>query len=259
MGQKLSVILITKNEATHIRRCLQSIAWADEIIVLDSGSTDNTKEIVREFTPHVYETDWPGYGPQKNRALAKATHPWVLSIDADEELTPELCEEIQSLLKNSPPLDSYAIRRQSLFCGRWIRHGDWRSDWVIRLWRKECGQFENRLVHEKLEIEGSRGRLTHIMRHYTYPHLDMALVKMNRYSTIWAQEAFKAGKRGSVFLGFLRAMWTFVRGYVLRGGFLDGWQGFVLGITNGVGTFYKYVKLKEVSKRGEEKDPLLRL
>lgn len=245
MRQKLSVILIVKNEADHIRRCLESIAWADEIIILDSGSTDDTRAIASEFTSHIYETDWPGFGPQKNRALAKAQYPWVLSLDADEELTSSLQQEIQDILTNPAALNGYAIRRQSLFCGRWIRHGDWRSDWVIRLWRRGCGQFEDRLVHEKLILSGNVGRLQHIMKHYTYPNLEAALTKMNRYSTIWASEAFAKERRGSVIQGLLRALWCFIRGYGLRAGFLDGWQGLVLGVTNAVGTFYKYAKLKE--------------
>ncbi|HXF90465.1 MAG TPA: glycosyltransferase family 2 protein, partial [Candidatus Nitrosotenuis sp.] len=121
MQQRLSVIVIVKDEEAHLHRCLQSIQWADEIIVLDSGSQDATVEIARKFTPHVFVTDWPGYGVQKNRALAKVTSPWVLSLDADEELTPELCKEIQQLLREDPLVDGFAIRRQSLFCGRWIR------------------------------------------------------------------------------------------------------------------------------------------
>jgi glycosyltransferase involved in cell wall biosynthesis len=245
MQEKLSVILIVKNEADHIRRCLTSVAWADEIIVLDSGSTDGTAEIVLEFTPHLYRTDWPGYGPQKNRALEKAQYPWVLAIDADEELTPELQKEIKNILSRPEALDGYAIQRQSLFCGRWIRHGDWASDWVVRLWRRGRGQFENRLVHEKLLVEGKVGRLSHIMRHYTYPHLGVALTKMNHYSTIWARESFLKGKKGGIIQGWSRALWSFLRGYVVRAGFLDGWQGFVLAVTNSIGTFYKYIKLKE--------------
>ncbi len=247
MRAKLSVILIVKNEAAYIHRCLQSVSWADEIIVLDSGSTDGTLEIARTFTSHVYETDWPGYGIQKNRALAKASYPWVLALDGDEELTPELQDEIQRLLENLPTFDGYAIRRQSLFCGRWIRYGDWRSDWVVRLWRKDVGKFDERLVHEKLLLSGATGRLTHLMRHYTYPELSVALNKMNIYSSLWAEEAYHQGKRGSVLKGWGRALWSFCRGYVFRGGFFDGWQGFVLAITNAIGTFYKYVKLKQLN------------
>jgi glycosyltransferase involved in cell wall biosynthesis len=242
--QKLSVIIIMKNEASNLRRCLESVIWADEIIVVDSGSTDGSLEIARQFTPLVYEMDWAGYGKQKNRALEKATNPWVLSLDADEVIPPQLATEITQILANGPAADGYAIQRLSLFCGKWIRYGDWHSDWVVRLWRRQRGKFEDKMVHEKLIVEGQIKKMNHPIHHYTYPNLHTALQKMNTYSTIWAQQAFSQGKRTSLWQAILHAKWGFFRGYIFRRGFQDGWQGFVLAVTNAIGTFYKYVKLK---------------
>lgn len=244
MRQKLSVIIITKNEAANLRRCLQSVAWADEIIIVDSGSTDATLAIAQEFTPHIYHVAWPGFGKQKNNALDKASHPWILSLDADEQVTPALKEKILQLLGSEPSFRGYCIRRESQYCGKWVHYGDWRSDYVTRLWHREAGRFDDKPIHERLIINGEIGTISEPIRHYTSPTLENSINKMNLYSTLGAEQLFAKGKRSSLLKAILKSKWCFFRGYILRGGFLDGWQGFLLAVANAQGTYYKYVKLK---------------
>ncbi len=239
----LSVIVITRNEAANIRDCLASVAFADEWIVVDSGSTDGTVEIARAAGARVVEShDWPGFGPQKNRALAHAQGEWVLAIDADERVTPELAAEIQAVLRD-PQHDAYAIPRLSSFCGRFIRHSGWWPDHVVRLFRRDRGRFTDVAVHEKVLVEGSVGTLNAHFLHYTYPDLDSALAKMNRYSTDAARMMHVRGKRAGLASALGHATWTFIRIYILRRGFLDGKHGFVLAMVAMMGSFARYAKL----------------
>ncbi len=240
----LSVIVITKNEAERLPRCLESVREiADEIIVLDSGSTDATLEIARRYTENVFiSPDWPGFGPQKNRALDYATGDWVLSLDADEWLTPELLVAIQTTLK-APTADVYEIPRLSSFCGRPMRHSGWWPDHVARLFRRGAARFSNDLVHERLIFTGATARLKPPLRHETYRTLDEMLNKLNRYSTDGAQNHFKQGKRSNLSKAISRGLWAFVRTYVIRAGFLDGREGFLLAVANAETTYYRYLKL----------------
>lgn len=240
----LSVIIITKNEEKRIARCLQSIQWADEIIVLDSGSTDNTVAICREWTPHVYETDWPGYGIQKGRALAKATEDWVLSIDADEEVTEGLRQEIQDYVtQDRAGYAGYKIPRLNKVCGMYLRHGGWWPDYHPRLARRGRVAFNTKRVHEGMVIDGSIGFLTQPILHDAAPDLDDMLHKNHLYTTLAAEERFANGKSCSLSMAVARGMWTFLRLYVFRGGFLDGRMGFVASVLRAQGTYYRYVKL----------------
>ncbi|MFV0282466.1 MAG: glycosyltransferase family 2 protein [Castellaniella sp.] len=240
---RLSVIIITRNEAGHIGECLDSVAFADEIIVLDSGSTDATCEIARARGARVeISPDWPGFGPQKNRALALATSDWVLSIDADERVTPELALAIQQAVR-APDAQAYRIARLSNFCGRWIRHSGWWPDHVVRLFMREEGRFTDAAVHEHVEVRGRTQTLPGHFLHYPYASLEVFIDKINRYSTEAARSAFERGRRTTVLGPFGHGVWTFVRHYVLRRGFLDGWQGLVLAGMAGTGSFYRYVKL----------------
>ncbi|MDA1017170.1 MAG: glycosyltransferase family 2 protein [Planctomycetota bacterium] len=245
----LSVIIIAKNEAGTIRPCLESVAWADEIIVLDSGSTDQTVAICREFTPNVHLTDWPGYGRQKNRALNLANGDWVLSIDADERISPELRAEIEGIINadsvpsHDTPVDAYRMPRLSSYCGRWIRHSGWWPDHVLRLTRRGVARFTDDLVHERMVIDGPIGTLTNPLMHETFQTLDAVLDKVNEYSTASARMQFERGKRGSLLQAVLRGLWNFFKTYVVRGGFLDGREGFMLAVSNAEGTYYRYLKL----------------
>ena len=242
MKPLFSVIIITKNEAHNIEDCLKSVAWADEIIVVDSGSTDNTVEICRKFTDKVLVTDWPGYGAQKQRALEMATGEWVLSIDADERVTPALKEEILAKVPSST-VNAFEIAFSSEYCGKMIRFGDWWNDAQIVLFRREKGRFVSLLVHERIEIQGKVGRLIGKIHHFAFPYLSVVLRKMNDYSTWSAAQKKSQGKKGGILKGISHGLWAFFRGYILRLGFLDGKQGFLLAVSNAEGTYYRYVKL----------------
>jgi glycosyltransferase involved in cell wall biosynthesis len=241
----LSVIIITKEAEDDIRRCLESVKWADEIIVLDSGSTDNTVAICAEYTPSVFSTDWPGFGIQKNRALAKARGKWILSIDSDEELSAELIAEIKQIVYD-PGIseDAYLIRRTSYFCEKKMSYGDWRSDKVVRLFRnKSTIQFTPVILHEKIEGYDKLAQLKQVIFHHTIKNMSQVIKKIEEYSTFGAQLAYQRHKKTSVCKAIIHGLWCFIRGYFLRFGFLDGQEGFILAFSNAAGVFYRYVKL----------------
>ena len=243
MPDQLSIILITKNEAANIGACLESVAWADEIVVVDSGSTDDTVAICRELGATVHEHDWPGFGVQKNRALGYATKDWALSLDADERVTPELRAEIETVLRNESASDSYLVPRLSNYCGRFMRHSGWYPDLLPRLFKRGKARFSDDLVHERLIIEGDTGELKGMLLHYAFDDLEEVLHKVNQYSTAGAAMMHKRGRKASFSGAVLRGLWSFVRTYVLRGGFLDGREGFMLAVSNAEGTYYRYLKL----------------
>lgn len=238
----LSVIIITKNEATHISDCLQSVTWADEIIVLDSGSQDDTVDICRTYTDKVYSTDWQGFGIQKQRALDKATSDWVLSIDADEIVTDELKAEIQQAMQTSD-IHGFEIPRLSNYLGRQMRHGGWYPDYVLRLFRRESGHFTDAMVHERIIVEGEIKRLNHPFLHDAFVDFEEVLHKVNNYSSLGAQLLYEKGVRSSLPKAIIKGLWTFIRTYFLKAAFLDGQQGLMLAISNAEGAYYKYVKL----------------
>lgn len=240
----LSVIIITKNAEADLERCLQSVAWANEIIVLDSGSLDRTVEIARNFTDHVYSTDWPGFGPQKNRALDKASQTWVLSLDADEWLSDELQTEVRSLLSSHPTFDAYEIPRLSSFLGEWIHHGSWKNDKVLRLFKRGKAVFSPDTVHERLICQGSIGQLKGVLLHHPFKTLDQVIQKMNAYSSYSAEAKVKRHKKGGLLKAILHGVWMFCRCYFLKAGFLDGKRGFILAVSNAEGSYYRYLKMR---------------
>ena len=239
---KLSVIIITKNEAANIRACLESVKWADEIIVVDSGSSDATVEICRELGAQVHVHDWPGFGIQKNRALSYATHEWVFSIDADEQIPPALRVEIQSAMREGHK-DAYEIPRLSSFCGRFIYHSGWRPDYVTRLFKRRAGRFSDDLVHERVIVTGSTGKLRESILHESFRDPEELLAKINHYSTASALMLCKNNRTASLKQAIAHALWAFLRTYILRAGFLDGRAGFMLAVSTAEGTYYRYVKL----------------
>ena len=245
----LSVILITKNEAANIRACLESVAWADEIVVVDSGSADDTVKIAQELGAQVYVHDWPGFGPQKNRALDYASKDWVLSLDADERVTPELRAEIATVLRREQGADSWLVPRLSSYCGRFMRHSGWYPDLLPRLFRRGKARFSDDLVHERLIVEGEPGKLKGMLLHYAFDDLEEVLHKVNQYSSAGAQMMQRRGRRASLTGAVLRGFWAFVRTYALRGGFLDGREGFMLAVSNAEGTYYRYLKLMLLNKK----------
>lgn len=240
----LSVSVIAKNAQATIRRCLESVAWTGEIVVLDAGSGDDTVRIARECGAEVHiGSDWPGFGPQKNRALALATSDWVLSLDADEWVTPELRAEIEHALAEPGGCNAFKIPRLSSYCGRFMRHSGWWPDHVTRLFRRGQARFSDDLVHERLIVDGSVGVLREPLRHDAIRDLDEALVKMNAYSTAGAVMQLNRGKSASLAGAVWHGAWTFFRTYVLRAGFLDGREGFMLAVSNAEGAYYRYLKL----------------
>lgn len=241
---KISVIIITKNAAHQIAACLESVQWADEIIILDAGSQDNTLAICREFTDSVYVNPyWQGFGVQKNRALAKAQHEWVLSLDADEVVTPALRQEIVQVINIAQEQTAFQIPRQSYYCGRWIKHS-WGDDYVTRLFRRKKAKFTEDLVHEKIQLrQGKLGTLTQPILHYSFNSLEEVLEKTNFYSTASAQMLYQNGKRSNLTKAIFHGLWTFLRFYIFKLGFLDGREGFILAVSNAEGTYYRYLKL----------------
>jgi glycosyltransferase involved in cell wall biosynthesis len=241
----LSVILIAKNEEASIARALRSVAWADEIVVVDSGSTDRTVDIARELGAKVAVTgDWPGFGPQKNRALDLATGDWVLSLDADEWLTVASAEEIRRVIgAGATGAAAYRMPRRSSFCGRFMRHSGWWPDYVVRLFCRGSARFSDDSVHERVLVDGAIGTLREPIMHETYVDLEDMLVKMNSYSTLTARSRQQDGKTSGLVQAVSRAVWAFIRTYFLRAGFLDGREGFMLAVATAEGTYYRYVKL----------------
>ncbi len=239
----LSVAIIACNEAHRIARCLQSVSFADQIVVLDSGSTDDTVAIARGLGADVEVTpDWPGFGPQKNRALVRCRYRWVLSIDADEQVSDALAAEILRVLREAPAeatVAGYWLRRSSRYCGQVIRHGLWGNDRVLRLFERQRGRFTDARVHESLVCDGETRVLEGILVHDSVDSPEDARSKARRYAFLGA-EALRARGRGGSLQGGVHAGWSFVRGYLLRAGFLDGRFGLTLARLNAAGTFWKY-------------------
>ena len=256
----LSVILIVNNEANNILDCLASVSFADQIVVVDSGSTDNTVELARSVGAHVVQTtDWPGFGAQKNRALDLATCDWVFSIDADERVTPELAEQLKAAIKNAiknnikndskgnnhiDQHDAYDIPRLTQFCGQWIRHCGWTPDRVLRLFKRGSARFSNDLVHERIvQSQGTCGKLTTPMLHFSYPTPASYWRKLDQYSQAWAKQRHLEGKQTSMLRAAMSGLVAFVRTYFVRLGFLDGALGFAVCTMQAQSAFGKYFTL----------------
>jgi len=248
-GPSLSVAVIAKNEAHRIERCLRSVAFSDEIVLVDSGSGDGTPEIARRLGARVIDTpDWPGFGPQKNRALDACRGDWVLSIDADEAVDERLRDAILAVVRAQPkagdPL-GYWLRRASFFCGKRIRHGDWRNDKVLRLFRREHARFTDDLVHERVDCPPPHDVLPGLLLHDSVDSVEDMREKTVRYARLGAAKLRAKGRGGGVADAALHAGWTFVRGYLLRGGFLDGRAGFTIARLNALGSWLKYRLVRE--------------
>jgi len=250
----LSVILITRNEEANLADCLASLEGiAQQIVVVDTNSSDRTLDIAKSYGAVIAQPqDWPGFGPQKNRALDLATGEWVLSLDADERLTPALKSEIVTAIHHSAHVDCFAIPRLSWYCGRFIRHSGWNPDYVDRLFKRGSARFSDDLVHERLIPSGQVAKLENPMLHYSFMDYSQVLQKIDRYSTASAEQAFAQGKTSTPLKAVLHGVWSFFRTYFLQAGFLDGPQGFTLAMSNAQGTYYRYIKLwhliREASK-----------
>ena len=243
----LSVAMIVKNEAHHLAQCLDTVtAWVDEIVILDSGSTDATQQIAEQYGAKFYQnTDWPGFGKQRQLAQQYATSDYVLWLDADERVTPELRQSIQAAIAQDAPNTAYKIPRLSEIFGHKIRHSGWYPDYVIRLYRKDFARYGDQLVHEKVELPANANiqKLQGDLLHYTYQNIHHYLVKSAGYAKAWADQREKAGKKATLWQGISHAVGCFVKMYVIRLGFLDGKAGLLLAILSAHSTFVKYADL----------------
>ena len=244
----LTIIIAAKNEAHNIADCVRSARFADEILVLDSGSTDGTRDLAAAEGAHVVPTDWPGYGPQQARGIAMARGDWVLSLDADERITPALRDEIQRAIR-APQADGYRLPRISSFCGHFIHHSGWRPDYTLRLVRRAKAGFTSHFLHAHMTVEGSTRDLKESIVHYSYRDMDDVLEKLNRYASGNARDLYVRGKTASLSKAISHGLWAFLRTYVLRRGFLDGGHGFMLAVYNAESTYYKYIKLMALHQK----------
>jgi len=250
----LSVAIITFNEETNLLRTLASVQWAAEIIVVDSGSTDRTVEMARCFGAHVIKRPWPGFAAQKNFAIEQCIGTWVLTLDADEELSPELQQEVRALLVSNPTTDAYFLRRRNLFLGRWVKRGGFYPDAKLRLFRRTSAafQFEDRPVHETITFSGPAATLQHDLIHHAYPTLSTYIEHMDRYSSLGAEILIRKGRNSASPLAFVTNVYlvpqlTFLWNYIFRGGFLDGREGLLLHLYHATYTSWKYAKAWEES------------
>lgn len=243
----LSVVIITKNEEHNIERCLKSVRWADEIVVVDSGSLDRTVEICRQFKCNIITSEWIGFGKTKQIGVDSATHQWILSLDADEEVTEPLHHRIQEILKK-PDYSGYRIKRCSFYLDRMIRTSGWNRDHPLRLFDRNYGRFNDKVVHESVSLSGQSGRIEEPIYHYTYPTIRSHIERMNRYSGLGADQLASEGRKTTIFSAVLRGFLKFLRMYILQGGFLDGKNGFLLAFNSGFGTYLKYIKLWEMNR-----------
>jgi glycosyltransferase involved in cell wall biosynthesis len=245
----LSVAIITLNEENMLPDGLRSVAFADEVVVVDSGSTDNTVALAQQHGARVITEPWRGFGPQKQFAIDQCRNSWVLVLDADERIPAETATEIISLLSNTMQFDAYSFPRVNFFAGRLIRHGSWGNDRVVRLFNKTTCKMSSRMVHESVEVKGPVGNAKKIIYHYTRQSLQQMLDKINQYSSIGAQELFRSGKKATVIKALLNGMWAFVHNYFIRLGFIDGSAGLIIAASEGMYTFFKYAKLVELHEQ----------
>jgi glycosyltransferase involved in cell wall biosynthesis len=244
--EPISATLITHNEEANIEEALQSLAWADEIVVVDSDSTDATVAICHRYTDRIFNRAWTGFVDQKNHAVAQARHDWILSLDADERIGPELNREIAHLRRTGFQRPGYRIPRVAFFMGRWIRHGDWYPDYQLRLFNRGRGRWRGGRVHESVQVDGSPGILRGEIQHFTYRCLSDYLRRLEIYSTLAAQDYRQKGRTASLPKILGNPLVTFVKGYLLKRGFLDGTPGLMVAIMGAISVYFKYAKLYEL-------------
>jgi glycosyltransferase involved in cell wall biosynthesis len=248
---KLSVTVITKNEANDIGNALKSVAWADELVVVDSNSTDDTVAVARQFTDRVIVREWPGYVAQKNYAASVASHDWILSLDADERVTPALIDEIKSTLEGGPTHGGYRIPRVTWHLGRWIRTTDWYPDDQLRLYDRRAAEWTGRYVHESVAVRGSIGRLRGELQHFAYRDISDHLETIDRYTTYAARQMHETGQRAAMRHLIGHPPLAFLRNYLARGGFRDGIPGFIISAMNAHYVFLKFAKLWAIQHQSQ--------
>ncbi len=243
----ISVIIISRDEAEDIEDCLRSVSWAHEIVVVDSGSTDGTREIAARWTDHVHEVEWKGFGPQKNHALDLATGDWILSLDCDERVSDELQREMLDTLGGTD-CSAFMIPFRSNYCGRFMRFGEWSGERKLRIFRRDAGRFDDVPVHERIHVDGRIGRLHGRILHYSVRSRSEMRDKSRRYARLGADAAYAAGKRANRLTAAGRGGWAFIRSFLLKGGLLDGWKGFTLSVDVASATYQRYRRLAELSR-----------
>jgi glycosyltransferase involved in cell wall biosynthesis len=241
----VSVIVITKNESVNISACLETVRWADEIVIVDAESKDETIERARKYTDRIFIKPWMGFAAAKQFALEQCTGEWILWLDADERVLPDLAEEIRAIARSRAPESAFTVARRAYFLGRWIRYSGWYPGRVARLFQRTKARFNNAAVHEGLEIDGAIGQLRNDIIHYTDPNIYHYFSKYNRYTTLAADELYRNGKRSRMTDLLIRPLWQFIRMYVIRMGMFDGIQGFLLALFSSSYVFTKYAKLRE--------------
>jgi glycosyltransferase involved in cell wall biosynthesis len=247
----VSVTIITLNEAAHIAAAIESVSWADEVLVVDSGSTDDTVGLARKFTDRVVVREWPGYVAQKNFAASMARHDWILSLDADERVSPPLRHEITRTLAADPGVCGFRLPRATWYLGRWIRATDWYPDYQLRLYDRRSARWEGQYVHESVRADGPVGTLRQDLYHYAYRDIAHHLATIDRYTTLAAREMAEAGRRTGPVAMAVHAKAAFLRNYLLRGGFRLGAAGVVVSTLNAYYVFLKFAKLWELQKGGQ--------
>lgn len=248
----ISVVIITKNEEKNIARCLESVKWADEIVIIDSQSQDKTIEIAEKYNAKIYSPLWKGYGPAKKDGVYKASNDWIFSIDADEEVSTKLEHEIKTIISNHDNKTfGYYIPRLTNFLGRWIRYCGWYPDYVLRLFNKKYGNFNDAVIHESVQLNGPKAYLKNDLLHYSYPDLKEYFRKFNLYTTVGAEELFKKGKKSGFANICLRPIVAFIKQYIVKLGFLDGMEGFLVCYFSAKAVMVKYAKLRDLNKRNQ--------
>ncbi|MEW6066689.1 MAG: glycosyltransferase family 2 protein [Nitrospirota bacterium] len=245
----LSIIIVTKDEEKNIGEALESIKGASEIVILDAFSTDRTLEICREYTDKIYQVEWQGYARQKQKAIEFAKGPWIFILDSDERFTESLWEEITNTILNNNQYSGFYLPRKNFFLSKWIKHGGWWPDYTLRLFIKEKAFVEDRRVHEKVAVNGKVGYLKNHLKHYTYRTISDYIKKMDRYSSLSAEELKGKGVGFSMSKLIFHPLSTFSKMFFLRQGFMDGIHGFILATLYSFYTFLKYLKLWEMSKK----------
>lgn len=247
-ANKISAVIITKNEESNIERCLKSLHWVDEIVVVDSGSTDITLEICKRYNCTIVETEWLGYGKTKQLAVNSAANSWVLSIDADEEVSINSIQAIKDSIEDHE-YTGYKVQIKSFYLGRMINHSGWGNEFKLRIFNKKAGNYNDSEIHETVILKGEKAKLDVVFFHHTYPTLEKHLEKVNRYSSLQAKELFEMGKSYSILLIPIFVLNKFLSMYILKLGFWDGKEGFVLAYISAFGVFLKYTKLWKLNKK----------